>query len=75
MRLTEYLKREKMTPMRFAREIGCHYQSIYNYVRKGTKPTLTVAKKIIDYTSGEVDINDLLTEKPEICEHCGQRKK
>ena len=76
MKLDEYLRKANISMLRLADEVGCHYQTIYNYVNNGRLPSSHLAKKIIDYTKGEVSLDDLLEGVEERrCPKCGQRKR
>lgn len=74
MRLNEFLRKKKISARKMADDLGLHYQSLYNYLRRKTTPRADIAKDIVDYTKGEVTMEDLMHIKRRIvrCEHCKQ---
>lgn len=68
MDLESYLVKNKKTPAAFAREVGISYVSIYNYLH-GRRPNFIVAKKMVDFTRGQISFSDFgWTEKQISCE-------
>lgn len=57
-----------------AKDMGLHYQTLYNYLKRKTTPRVDVAKDIVDYTKGQVKMEDLIQTKRRVirCEHCKQ---
>ena len=74
MRLNEYLYKKNISARRMADDLGLHYQTLYNYLRKKTTPRVDIAKNIVDYTKGLVTMNDLISTKRKLvrCKHCKQ---
>lgn len=72
MKLDEYLKKNNMSEYGLADKLGCHAQTIKNYLN-GKVPSSQMAQKIILFTNGEVTLEELIegVRKPR-CKHCGQ---
>lgn len=60
MLLHDFLESRNFTIKEFAVLVGVSPQAIYNYIRKGRVPNLTIANRIIMATKGKVTLEDLL---------------
>jgi predicted transcriptional regulator len=63
MKLFDYLKKNKKTPVEFASEVGVCTATIYN-VMKGKDILLSLAHKIHVSTGHKVSYKDLLNDNP-----------
>lgn len=64
MRLADYLHRQSIDPVAFAKRIGVHPTTVYRLLR-GHAPSWETAKAIRAETNGEVTADDFFTEEPE----------
>ena len=60
MKLTEYLKKRKITQVELAIAAGCSKAHISQICRLGRRPSPDVAARIASATNGEVSVLDLL---------------
>lgn len=60
MKLSEYLKKRKITQAKLAIATGCSKAHISQICRFGRRPSPDVAARISDATGGEVSVLDLL---------------
>lgn len=74
MKLFEWLAREKISKRHLAAQIGVHENHIYKIVKGDFFPSYQVAKRIQEYTNGEVTVDELIRKKASFprCPHCGQ---
>ena len=63
MLLQDWLYKKKITKRRLARDIGIHEQSAFRIITRKHTPTLFTSLAIEKYTSGEVTLVDILSEK------------
>lgn len=61
-----YLFKYDLPVKQFASDLGISTSYLYQLLRKERKPSLELALKIEQYTNGEVSVQELLEEKPEI---------
>lgn len=61
MILREYLIRKKLTYEDFAVKIGISKRTLIRLMNGQSDPTLSLAKKIVDATSGKVSYDEIIT--------------
>ncbi len=66
MKLTEWLKKEKVTKGEFAKRIGIARNTLYLYERGIRQPPLDIALRIERATNGEVRVEDLIRQPAEV---------
>jgi len=74
VQIDEYLKRHKMKMAHLADHLDCHPQTIRAYIKQLRWPSYAMAKRIEEWTEGEVTVEDLMLTKPAKprCECCGR---
>jgi len=65
MLLKDYLEREKISYRIFAEQVGTHPQNMYRIVKAKSFPRHDLAKTIVEYTKGEVTLDDLYAGRPQ----------
>lgn len=60
MQLHEYLAANKLSPERFAAQVGVHATTIYRLLNGSTIPKRQNLLRILAATHGDVDIADLM---------------
>ncbi len=77
MKLIDYLKKEKISVSRAAREMSINSNYLYMIISGKRFAGPEVSKLIVKYTHGKVTKEDLMKGKPKpeslICPHCGKR--
>jgi len=63
MKLSEYLKKNKITQVAFAKRVGTSGPHI-NRISKGMTPSITLMKRIEKATNRKVKIEDLINKEP-----------
>lgn len=58
MKLTAWIKNRKKSKIDIAAELGITYRALYNY-EKGRRPSLVVARRIVEVSEGKVSYNEL----------------
>lgn len=64
MKLKDYLDNNNITVASFARRCDCQSISIWNIIRKGSRPRPKLAKKIEEVTNGAITAEELRANKP-----------
>lgn len=70
MELGLWLYKNRCKKVQMAADIGSHYQTIMAIAQGARTPTLLMALKIVEYTNGEVDFHELLSEKDQVLYRC-----
>lgn len=58
MKLTTWIKNSKVKKVDLADSLGITYRALYNYM-KGRRPNLTIARKIVKLSGGQVSYEEL----------------
>ena len=65
MKLDRWLKRHKVSPEAFAKQIGVHETTVYRFIQGLSFPKSSNLRKIAEVTNGSVKANDFLNvERP-----------
>lgn len=59
MDVREFLFRKNMSKRQLSEILGCNYQSVCHWVRGTHLPNIATAKKLIEFSKGEITIEDL----------------
>ena len=73
MHIKEYLEKERISMSEFARTLGVKPQFFWLIVKKGRKPPLDVAQRIVGITEGQCTLEELIPNRVPICPCCGRR--
>lgn len=75
MKLIDYLKREKLTYVEFAKHLDCTPITLFKILKGFHFPRIGLARMIVELTDGEVTLEDIYKDKPKkpLCPHCGHK--
>ena len=63
MKISEYLRSLKLSPEKFARDIGVSGQAVRRYMDGGRFPRVDVLERITKATHGKVTANDFMQDR------------
>lgn len=74
MKLEDYLKKEKISYKSAAKALGLNRSTLYRIIRGIGNPTYSTAYAISEYTSGQVSVEDVMSQRVEKvrCPSCGK---
>lgn len=58
MKLNTWIRTSKVKKVDLANSLGITYRALYNYM-KGRRPKLTIARKIVKLSDGQVSYEDM----------------
>ena len=74
MLLKDYLLKEGISIAQLAYYMNRHPNHISRIIKRIQRPSMSLAERIIEFTNGQVTLDEILPEKPQYCKcpHCGQ---
>lgn len=60
MKLEKYLKKNEVNKSEFCRLLEINYSTLHHWISGARKPSAANCLKIVDFTSGEVTIKELI---------------
>jgi len=75
MHLKDYLKREKLTYIEFAKHLDCTSTTVFRIIAGTQYPKMDLAMRIVELTDGEVSLDDIYSDRPKkpVCPCCGHK--